>query len=63
MDDKLYKATREAKKRLAKENPEHYEKVKQIRKKAANNEELVFAERNILNIHDRKLEKLIRSLT
>lgn len=58
MDDKLFKATRDAKKQLKKLNPGT--KVKAIRRKQAEKKELSFAERNILNMHDRKLEKLIK---
>ena len=62
MEDKLFKATREDKKRMERQKPGSEEKVKEIRRKMANNEKIPFAERNILKIYDRKLEKIIRSL-
>lgn len=47
---------------MERQKPGSEEKVKEIRRKMANNEQIPFAERNILKIYDRKLEKIIRSL-
>lgn len=59
MDNKLYKARQKAKKELA----EQTDKISVIRNKQAAGEILTFAERNILKIYDKKLQKaILRSL-
>ncbi len=56
MDDKLFKATKLAKKHLVAETG----KVSDIKKKQASGEKLTFAEKNILNIYENKLQKTIK---
>lgn len=61
MDNKLYKAKQEAKKQMERAHPDLEEKVKAIRKKSLTSQNLTFAERNILKIHSKKMDRLIKS--
>lgn len=67
MDNKVYKAQkkeqyklRKAKKLATKKLAPEAEKIKKLKEKQAEGEMLTFAERNIINIYDKKLKTTIK---